>query len=101
MFSTILACALWTVAAAAAWTALVAVSPVRSCPRCKGRRAARTFTGRYVPCNRCKRTGRVYRLGAVRVQRALREHAAPWIRQRIGDAALRLRDAARDRRARL
>ena len=68
-----------------AYVLLLLVHPVHRCPSCKGRRSvARGKTRR--PCTRCKTTGRTYRRGAIITHRLVREHAFPWIRNRIHDA---------------
>lgn len=64
---------------------LTLVHPVRKCPRCGGRKVIRRGA-RFSPCKRCKGTGKAYRRGAVPAHRLLREHAWPWLRDRINDA---------------
>lgn len=92
MFTQMLGAVLWMVAAAAVWLGVLAVSPLHRCPRCKGRKITQSRRGGFTPCRKCKGTGRACRLGAVRVQRALCEHAEPWLRHRFELAALRIRE---------
>lgn len=75
-----------------AYALFIAVSPIGRCRRCRGARVVTRRKGKR-PCPRCKGAGRAYRRGAVVAQRLLREHAGPWIRGRVRDAADRRRDS--------
>lgn len=80
----------------AAYLVLLAIHPVHRCPRCRGRKVIQSGT-RFSPCKRCKGTGKAYRRGAILMHRLLREHAWPWLRDRINDdIAGRAEDRARD-----
>lgn len=70
------------------WILLTLVRPVRCCPRCKGRRSVQG-RGKAVPCPKCKATGKAPRTGARIVHRVVREHAWPWLRDRIADRLTR------------
>jgi hypothetical protein len=64
---------------------LLLVHPVHRCPSCRGAKAV-PHGKRFRPCRRCKGHGRGYRHGGILVQRAVQEHAWPWVRDRIHDA---------------
>jgi hypothetical protein len=64
---------------------LTLIRPVHTCPGCGGRKVIRHGRS-FRPCKRCKGTGKAYRRGAVLMHRLLREHAWPWLRDRITDA---------------
>lgn len=66
----------------AGYILFVLVSPVGKCHRCRGRRVARRGL-RFTRCRRCKGTGRAPRPGAALIHRTAREHAWPWLRDRI------------------
>ena len=70
----------------AGWALFVYVRPTKACGSCAGREG---------PCPRCRGTGRRFRVGARLVRRgavmlylAAREHAWPWLRDRI-DGSMR------------
>ena len=75
------------------YVVLCAAQPVHKCPRCKGRKVEPGGNG-FARCRKCKGHGRTYRPGAARIHRMTWEHAAPWVRGRLRDAAQRLRDGA-------
>lgn len=64
------------------WLVIVLASPVHKCPRCQGRRVVRRRGG-FSRCRKCKGTGRAYRAGAQHIHCVAREHAWPWLRERI------------------
>ncbi len=69
----------------AVYLVLLLVHPVHRCPGCKGRKVVQHGSA-FRPCVRCKGRGRAYRRGAIITHRLVREHAFPWIRNRIHDA---------------
>ena len=64
------------------YSAVLLVRPVHRCPSCRGARVTARRRG-FMPCRRCRGTGRAYRLGAIAAHRLLREHAWPRLRDRI------------------
>jgi hypothetical protein len=68
----------------AVYLVLLLVHPVHRCPSCKGRRSVAHGKSRR-PCKRCKTAGRTYRRGAIVAHRLIRDHAFPWVRDRIRD----------------
>lgn len=63
--------------------ALLLVHPVHRCPSCRGRRVVPGRRAPFERCRKCRGTGRAYRAGAQHVHRVAREHAWPWLRERI------------------
>jgi hypothetical protein len=76
----------------AGYVLLCAASPVRKCPRCKGRKVMQTPNG-HARCRKCKGHGRAPRPGGHVIHRLFWDNAAPWVRQRVREAAERRRDS--------
>jgi hypothetical protein len=75
-------------AAAVCYPLFLLISGTRRCPACEGRKVVANRTG-FQPCRRCQATGRASRRGALFMHRLVHDHAWPWERERISDAAER------------
>lgn len=74
---------LWAgVIMSAGYLLLLIARPVHACPNCGGRKVVRNGRS-FRPCKRCKGSGKAYRRGAILMHRLLREHAWPWVHDRI------------------
>jgi hypothetical protein len=81
-----LALALLTLAGLAVYAVVCLVSPTRACPKCKGHRVIVKAGKRPRPCDHCRRTGRVPRIGSATVHR--------WLWSVLGDGLMERRRAS-------
>jgi hypothetical protein len=73
-------------AALAVYVVIVIVSPTRRCPKCHGRRVVIKAGKRPRPCDHCRRTGRVPRIGSATIHR--------WLWSVLGDGLMERRRAS-------